>query len=261
MTKWIRYEHSGRAGFGALDGDKIAVHGGDMFSGAAATGGELSLSSVKILTPCLPGKMIGLWNNLAANAKKQNLAEPAEPLWFLKAPSSFLAHAQPIERPPSYDGRIIFEAELGIVIGKRCSNISEDEAAGYIFGYTCVNDLTAIDILNKDASFAQWARAKSFDTFGPFGPVIVTGLDPMTLTIRAVLNGSERQNYPVSDMFIPPVKLVSLLSRDVTLMPGDVIACGTSTGAGTMKEPENIIEISIEGIGTLSNKFAHARPA
>ena len=132
---------------------------------------------------------------------------------------------------------------------------SEAEAADAIFGYTCINDVTAADLINKNPTFAQWVRAKSFDTFGVFGPVVATGLDPMTLTIKTMLNGEERQNYPVSDMYFPPVTLVALISRDMTLEPGDVIACGTSVGVGVMKEPKNVVEVIIDGIGTLSNRF------
>ncbi len=260
MVKWVRFEYQGRTGFGTLQDERIAVHTGDMFGSAAASGETLNLESVRVLTPCTPGKMICLWNNFGANAKKQNLSQPAEPLWFLKSPSSYLPDGEKILGPASYDGRIIYEGELGIVIGKRCSGISESVAPDYIFGYTCVNDVTAIDILNKDSTFAQWTRSKSFDTFGVFGPVIATGLNPMELNVRTVLNGAERQNYPVSDMFFPPFKLVSLLSMDVTLLPGDIVACGTSLGAGVMKEPENKVEISIEGIGVLSNTFSQSLP-
>ena len=130
---------------------------------------------------------------------------------------------------------MVYEGELGIVIGKRCNNIGEDEAGDYIFGYTCVDDVTAADIITKDPTFAQWARAKSFDTFGVFGPVIATGLDPIPALDRTVLDGKERQNYPVSDMIFPPHRLVSYLSRDMTLLPGDVIACGTSVGVSAMR--------------------------
>jgi 2-keto-4-pentenoate hydratase/2-oxohepta-3-ene-1,7-dioic acid hydratase in catechol pathway len=140
------------------------------------------------------------------------------------------------------------------VIGKRCTGVDEAHAGEYIFGYTCVNDVTAFDLINADPSFAQWTRAKSFDTFGVFGPVIATGLDPDTLTIRAILDGDERQNYPASDMIMKPARLVSAISRDMTLMPGDVIACGTSIGAGKMK-PGSTIEVAIDGIGTLTNRF------
>jgi 2-keto-4-pentenoate hydratase/2-oxohepta-3-ene-1,7-dioic acid hydratase in catechol pathway len=260
MTHWIRFEQAGRTGFGTLAEGRIAIHDGDMFAGAKPTGDALDLTAVKVLIPCVPGKMICLWNNFAANAAKQNLPRPEEPLWFLKADNAFLAAGEAIRRPQSYSGKIVYEGELGIVIGKRCSEVSEAEAADCIFGYTCVNDVTAIELIGKDNSFAQWTRAKSFDTFGAFGPVIATGLDPMTLSVLTVLNGAERQNYPVSDMFFPPAKLVSLLSRDVTLMPGDVIACGTSVGVGTMSKADNIVAVSIEGIGTLTNSLSQVVP-
>ena len=149
---------------------------------------------------------------------------------------------------------MVYEGELGIVIGKRCTAVAEADAPGCIFGYTCINDVTAAEILNKDASFAQWTRAKSFDTFGAFGPVIATGLDPSTLAVRTILNGQERQNYPVADMIFPPARLVSLISQDMTLEPGDVIACGTSVGVGSMK-PGSSVSIVIDGIGTLSNRY------
>ena len=253
-ARWIRYEHAGTRAFGTLDGDTIARHDGDMFGAPVATGETVALGDVTVLTPTEPGKFICLWNNFAALGTKLGLAVPATPLFLLKAGSSYAATGDVIRKPASYDGRVIFEAELGIVIGKRCSGADEDEARAAIFGYTCVNDVTAFEIINEDPSFGQWTRAKSFDTFGVFGPVIATGLDPDTLTIRAVLNGEERQAYPASDMLIKPARLVSLLSRDLTLTPGDVIACGTSIGAGTMK-PGSRIEVGIEGIGTLSNRF------
>ncbi|UCH52680.1 MAG: fumarylacetoacetate hydrolase family protein, partial [Pseudomonadota bacterium] len=105
-----------------------------------------------------------------------------------------------------------------------------------------------------DPTFAQWTRAKSFDTFGAFGPVIATDIDPMTVSVKTMLSGKERQNYPVSDIVFPPTQLVSLISQDMTLMPGDVIACGTSIGVGSMK-PGSTVEIVIDGIGTLSNSY------
>lgn len=257
MTSWIRFEADGRAGFGTFDGTRIHVHAGDMFESPEATGETLALGDVRVLTPCTPTKMICLWNNFRALAQKLELSTPEEPLYLLKSPSSFLPHGGTIRRPAGYDGPVVYEGELGIVIGRRSSGISEADAARHIFGYTCINDVTAFGILNKDKSFAQWTRAKSFDTFGVFGPVVATGLDPLTLSIRTVLNGEERQNYPVSDMVFPPYRLISLLSHDMTLMPGDVIACGTSIGAGSMKQPENAIEVTIEGIGTLSNRYVN----
>ena len=261
MAKWIRFEQNGNTGFGTLDHGIITVHTGDLFAGAKPSGQTLKLVDVEILTPCQPSKMICLWNNFHQLAAKNDFTEPKEPLWFLKAPNAYWPANKPIQRPATYAGKIIYEGELGIVIGKKCFNISEAEAGDYIFGYTCVNDVTAVDLLRKDKSFEQWARAKSFDTFGVFGPVIATGLDPLKLSVRTVLNGKERQNYPVADMFFPPHRLVAAISRDVTLMPGDIIACGTSLGAGTMADAHNMVEIVIEGVGSLGNVFDQVLPS
>ncbi|GLK82117.1 fumarylacetoacetate hydrolase family protein [Ancylobacter defluvii] len=255
MAHWVRFEHSGGAGFGTLEGDSIAVHTGNMFNGAQPAGESLALSSVKLLTPTVPTKIIALWNNFHALAAKLNSPVPADPLYLLKAGSCLTTPGAEVRRPASYDGKVVYEGELGIVIGKTATNVSEEEAGAHIFGYTCVNDITAADIINKDATFAQWVRAKSFDGFGPFGPVVATDVDPATLVVRTILNGDERQRYPISDMVFSARQLVSRISHDMTLNPGDVICCGTSLGVGTMKNPTNTVEITIEGIGTLSNTF------
>ncbi len=254
MAQWIRVRDQGKVKFGILDGDALTVYHGDMFGDCAPTDERLKLDAVDLLTPTEPSKMICLWNNFAMLASKLELSTPEEPLYFIKSPSAYLAGGQTIRKPASYDGKVIFEGELGIVIGRECAEVSEAEASDYVFGYTCVNDVTAVELLNKDKSFVQWTRAKSFDTFGVFGPVVATGLEPDELVIRSVLNDSERQNYPVSDMHFRPMRLVSMLSHDMRLMPGDVIACGTNVGVGSMK-PGSTIEISIDGIGTLSNRY------
>ena len=254
MAHWLRYEHQGEVGFGKRHGDSIVIYSGDMFAACVATGATLPLDAVTILTPCVPTKMIALWNNFHALAAKLNQAIPPEPLYFLKANNAFHPHGAPLRVPPAYAGKVVYEGELGIVIGKRCTAVSVADAADFIFGYTCINDVTAVELLFKDASFAQWTRAKSFDTFGVFGPVIATDIDPMTLTIQTTLNGQERQNYPVADMIFPPTKLVSLISHDLTLEAGDVIACGTSIGVGSMKVGNEVC-VSIEGIGQLRNRY------
>jgi 2-keto-4-pentenoate hydratase/2-oxohepta-3-ene-1,7-dioic acid hydratase in catechol pathway len=254
MTHWIRYEANGRTGFGTLQGESIAVFSGDMFGSPAATGETLALSAVKVLTPTTPTKMVALWNNFRALAIKLNQAIPPEPLYLLKAPNSFLGQGETIRKPASYDGKVVYEGELGIVIGKRAKGVSAADAPAHIFGYTCINDVTAAEIITKDSTFAQWVRAKSYDTFGVFGPVVATGLDPARLTVKLTLNGQERQNYAVSDMIFPPASIVSLLSQDMTLEPGDVICCGTSIGVGSMK-PGSPVEVTIEGIGTLANRY------
>lgn len=254
MTQWIRFSHDGETGFGTLNDTTIQVHAGSMFDNPSATDRQLALESVEVLTPVQPSKMICLWNNFHTLAAKLEQAIPPEPLYFIKAPNAYLAHEQVIRKPASYDGRVVYEGELGIVIGKTCSGADVDQAAASIFGYTCINDVTALEILNRDASFAQWTRAKSFDTFGVFGPVVATGLDPQNLSVVTLLNGKERQNYPCSDMVFSPAEIVSKISQDMTLVPGDVIACGTSIGVGPMR-PGQTVEIVIEGVGTLRNRF------
>ncbi len=254
MAHWVRFEHNGETGIGTLDSETIAVCAGDMFAGAAATGQTIALGDVSLLTPCLPSKLIALWNNSRSAAEKQGLEQPEYPLLFVKPPNTYLPAGGVIRKPASYDGRVIYEAELGIVIGSACKDASPAEAADCIFGYTCVNDVTALQILAADASFPQWARAKGFDTFGVFGPAIATDTDISGATIRAELNGRERQNYPVSDLFMQPAEIVSHLSGAMTLNPGDLIACGTGPGALPMK-PGATIDVIIDGIGTLSNTY------
>ena len=254
MTLWARIEHEGRARIGTVDGDLVRLHDGTIFDPGPATGEVVAAAAARWLTPTEPTKMVALWNNFRAAAEKNSWAIPAEPLTFLKAPNSFAAHGQAIPVPKSYGGRVAYEGELGIVIGRTCSAVSVEEAANNILGYTCVNDVTAMELLQRDPSFPQWTRAKNFDGFGVFGPVVATGLDPASLTVRTLVNGRERQNYRVDDMIFPPVELVSRLSQDMTLVPGDIIACGTSLGVLPMKAGTEV-EIVIDGIGTLRNRY------
>ncbi|MFA7270579.1 MAG: fumarylacetoacetate hydrolase family protein [Sterolibacterium sp.] len=254
MALWLRFTHQGSTGFGMVDKDTIQVCSGDLFAGAKPTGERLALDAVKFLPSCQPTKMLGLWNNFSARAEVEKLQQPEHPLWFVKTNNCFMAHGEPIRRPAGYEGPVVFEGELGVVIGKACQGISETEAESHIFGYTCVNDVTARQILRCDPSFPQWSRAKSFDTFGPFGPVIATGIEPDALSVRTLVNGEEKQNYPVADMFFRPRAIVSRLSQDMTLMPGDIIACGTSLGAGPIQEGD-LVEIEIAGVGRLANRF------
>ncbi|HYZ33793.1 MAG TPA: fumarylacetoacetate hydrolase family protein [Crenalkalicoccus sp.] len=255
MAHWMRFEQDGETGFGLLRDGVVHVHQGDLFAAPQPTGRSLAVDAVRPLMPCTPSKVIALWNNFHALAAKLQVALPEEPLYLLKAGSSLTDPGATIRRPASYSGRIVFEGELGIVIGRACHDATEVEAAACIFGYTCVNDVTAADIIGRDPTFPQWARAKGFDGFGPFGPAIATGLRPEELRVRLLLDGQERQNFPIADMVFSPARLVSLLSRDMTLSPGDLICCGTSVGVGSIKGPRSRVDVLIEGIGTLSNAF------
>ena len=254
--KWMRYQHAGLDGFGALQGDHVQPYQGDLFGAHEAVGAPLPLYDLVWRTPCTPGKMLALWNNFHAAAAKNNWPPPADPLYFVKTPNSFAPHARPVLQPVGYQGRVLFEGELAIVIGRQTCRVSPQAAPAHVFGYTCANDVTAFDLLNTDPAFPQWTRAKGFDGFGVFGPVIDTDFDPTRpgAAVRTVVAGQERQNYAVADMFFSPAELVSRISHDMTLEAGDVILCGTSVGAGSLK-PGQLMEVIIDGIGTLSNVY------
>lgn len=254
MPLWARVSYEGRECFGTVATEAITLHTGSMFANPQPTGESIPCGAAKLLTPTKPSKMIGLVDNYHALVTKLDHPVPTEPLYFLKVTTSFLAGNEPIRTPQFYGGKVVFEGELGIVIGKRCRAVTQADAHSHIFGYTCVNDVTAAEILNRAPGFAQWTRAKNFDTFGVFGPVIATDVDPHLLVVRTVLNDQERQNYPVADAIFGPAALVSLISRDMTLEAGDVIACGTSVGVGSMK-PGSTVSVVIDGIGTLTNQF------
>jgi 2-keto-4-pentenoate hydratase/2-oxohepta-3-ene-1,7-dioic acid hydratase in catechol pathway len=254
VQRWLRFHHHDTVGFGTLEGEKIRVYEGDMFDDPEPTHMTMLLNEVKVLMPAVPGKVLALWNNFRALGQTLGLDTPAEPLYLVKTPNSYLNPNETI-RKPLCDGKVAFQGELGIVIGRICKDVSESEASDYIFGYTCVNDVTVVDVIQRDLSSPQWVRGKGFDTFCPFGPVIATGLNPDMLVVRTMLNGEVRQDYPVNDMIFSVHQLVSLISKDMTLNPGDIILCGTSVGVGSMK-PGSTVEVEIDGIGRLCNKFA-----
>jgi 2-keto-4-pentenoate hydratase/2-oxohepta-3-ene-1,7-dioic acid hydratase in catechol pathway len=246
---WARIRAAdGSIATGIVDGEQLrpmAALGSDTPIGAA-----IPMAGATLLPPCQPSKFIGLWNNYHASATRNGWAAPTHPLWFLKPASSVTGDGTHVALPASA-GRVVFEGELGIVIGAPCHNASPAEAEEAIFGYTCINDLTSLDILNADPAFPQWTRAKGFDGFGVIGPVIATGLDWRDLTIRTLVNGRERQAYHASDMILPPVDIVRLLSQDMTLLPGDVIAVGTSIGARPVKAGDEV-SVVIDGIGAVT---------
>ena len=257
--KWMRYQHEGLDGFGPLQGDCVQPYQCDKFGAHEAAGAPLPLASLVWRTPCAPGKMLALWNNFHAAAAKNKWTSPADPLYFVKTPNSYAPHAQPVLKPVGYQGRVLFEGELLIVIGRQTCRVSPQDAPDHVFGYTCANDVTAFDLLSADPAFPQWTRAKGFDGFGVFGPVIDTDFDPTRpgVAVHTFVAGQERQNYTVADMFFSPAELVSRISHDMKLQAGDVILCGTSVGAGSLK-PGQRVEVVIDGTGTLSNVYQPA---
>lgn len=210
--------------------------------------GEYELKSLKILPPTSPTKIIAVGLNYRDHAEEMRLPLPDEPIIFLKPPSSVIAHRENIIYP-EISRRVDFEAELAIVIKSTSKNISRNEAHRYILGYTAFNDVTARDLQKKDG---QWTRAKSFDTFSPFGPFIETEIDPSNLKIQSILNDEIKQNSSTSQMIFDVYELVSFVSKVMTLYPGDVIATGTPAGIGPMQKGDKIV-IKIEGLNELEN--------
>ena len=254
MTSWVRCKWQGRVRLGILDGDDVRIHDGELFDGPVASGETAALDEVELLAPCRPNSILALWNNFHERAEAEGQTIPSTPLYFMKPATSVIGPGETIYRPRGHRGRVIFEAELGIVIGRLCRDIDAAEADDHIFGYTCVNDVTAIEFLFEDKAFQQWTRSKGFDTFTPLGPVIDTDIDPAELRVLAIQDGETRQDYPVSDMIYSPQQIVAMISGYQTLVPGDLICCGTSVGARTMK-PGCEIVVSIPGIGELANPF------
>jgi 2-keto-4-pentenoate hydratase/2-oxohepta-3-ene-1,7-dioic acid hydratase in catechol pathway len=248
--KFCRFNHDGSVGFGYVVGDKIHVCQGDMMRAPHATGAVLGLADVQLLPPVLPGKIIGIGRNYAEHARELGNEPPlTEPLIFLKAPSSILPPYGTIIRP-EVSQRVDHEGELGVVIGRTARNLAEnDDPLACVFGYCCVNDVTARDLQKKDV---QFTRAKGFDTFCPFGPWIETELDPSGLTVETRVNGQLRQKGNTRDMIFGVADLVRYVAGIMTLFPGDLIATGTPAGVGPLLSGDTV-EIEVEGIGVLVN--------
>ncbi len=257
----IVHFHEGKStSWGVLEGDVIAVYAGNPYAeGEEARaafkplGHVLPLKGARLLSPCPATKLVCLGLNYRPHATELNQKLPDLPLLFLKPPSSIIGPEDTIILPPGSE-RIDYEGELGIVIGKRCKNVSEEDFADYVLGYTCFNDVT--DRIAQ-ANDVQWTRAKSYDTFAPVGPCVETEVNPSDLKIETRVNGEVKQSGRTSELIFWVGHLVSYVSRVMTLMPGDVIATGTPEGVGPLKDGD-VVEICIESIGTLKNYVASA---
>jgi 2-keto-4-pentenoate hydratase/2-oxohepta-3-ene-1,7-dioic acid hydratase in catechol pathway len=198
--------------------------------------------------PLRPSKIIGIGRNYIAHARELGNEVPEVPILFFKPPTSLIGPGEPIVLP-GVSQRVEFEAEIGVVIGRRIRNADVDLAERAIGGYVCVNDVTCRDLQKVDG---QWGRAKGFDTFCPAGPRIASGLDWRTLELVCRVNGIERQRAKATDMHFPVPELISFLSGIMTLEPGDLIATGTPAGTGPLHHGDTV-EVEIPGVGTLSN--------
>ncbi len=212
---------------------------------------NLWLRAVRLLAPVEPTKIVCIGRNYLEHAKELNHPIPTEPLFFLKPPSSLIGPEDEIRRPVALSQRVDYEGELGVVIGRRCYRLREgDDVRPYILGYTCVNDVTARDLQNKDG---QWTRAKGFDTFCPVGPVVAGNLDPWKgVRVQTRVNGELRQNGTTTDFLFPLDLLIRFISQVMTLEPGDLVATGTPMGVGPLQAGDRV-EVTVEGVGALAN--------
>jgi 2-keto-4-pentenoate hydratase/2-oxohepta-3-ene-1,7-dioic acid hydratase in catechol pathway len=210
----------------------------------------IALEEAALLPPVRPSKIVCIGRNYREHAAELDHEVPKEPLLFLKPSSALLAPGGVVRRPKISE-RVDFEGELCVVVGKTCYQPTADEdVRHYILGYTCLNDVTARDLQNKDG---QWARAKGFDTFCPVGPVVVDGLDPWTgLGVETRVNGAVRQSGNTRDFIFPLDVIIRQIARAMTLFPGDLIATGTPAGVGPVVAGD-VMEVTVEGVGTLRN--------
>jgi 2-keto-4-pentenoate hydratase/2-oxohepta-3-ene-1,7-dioic acid hydratase in catechol pathway len=221
---------------------------GDFFDKYEILENQYSLLEIKYLPPCMPSKIIALGLNYFDHAEEFKLKIPEEPLIFLKPSTAVIGHKENIIYPKMTE-RLDYEAELGVIIKNKVKNIKPKEVYENILGYTCFNDVTARDLQKKDG---QWTRAKSFDTFAPLGPYLVTDLEPNNLEIKLRQNGKVKQHSSTSKMIFKIEETVSFISQIMTLNPGDVIVTGTPSGVGELQVGD-VVEVEIEGIGTLTN--------
>jgi len=271
---------------GVLDGDKVVdlaaaglpvdatgdltciVRGGDAMLAqvraalAAGSRREYALNTVKLCAPLLhPSKIVAVGLNYIDHCKEANLPVPSEPVLFAKWPNSVTGPYDDLTWPEGVTKEVDYEVELGVVIGKRCCNVSEKDALDYVCGYTVVNDVSARDL--QFANAKQWDRSKSLDTFCPWGPWIVTRdeiKDPHNLTVRTVLNGKEMQISNTRNLVFNINKIIAYASQGTTLMPGDLIPTGTPFGVGFSRTPPvflkhgDVCECEVEGVGSIINK-------
>ena len=235
---WAKEEHG-----------RLRLLEGDPIVGLAETQGLVDLEGATLLCPAAPSKIVAVGLNYRDHAAEQGKPVPTEPLLFLKPPSAVIGPGEAI-RLPAWAGRVDHEAELGLVIGRRCKDVEAPEAASAaILGAVCVNDVTARELQRKDV---QYTRAKGFDTFCPIGPALAVGLELGRLRVECRVNGELRQSSTTAELIFDPVALVRFVSRVMTLLPGDIITTGTPAGVAPLS-PGDRVEVEIEGIGVLQN--------
>ncbi|HKB26000.1 MAG TPA: fumarylacetoacetate hydrolase family protein [Methylomirabilota bacterium] len=244
----VRFKAGGKTRYGALEGGAVVEYTGTPFALFRRGRRRYPLTQTVLLAPVVPSKIVAVGLNYRDHAKEMHLPLPDEPRIFLKPTTAIVGPDDPIVYPPQ-SRRVDHEAELAVVMKRRCRNVPAERAREYVLGYTCLNDVTARDLQQRDG---MPSRAKAFDTFCPIGPCIATDIDPNAVTIEAWVNGGLRQSSSTKELIFPVEEIVARVSEVMTLLPGDVIATGTPPGVGPL-EPGDRVEVRIEGIGSLRN--------
>lgn len=248
MAKFVRFESGKGPSYGVLEGDKIFPVTGSIFGDWEKVDFAYNKNEVKLLAPCEPTKVVCVGTNYREVIEKKGAEVPAEPVIFLKPSTSVIGPEDAIVIPPGVK-ELNFEVELVVVIKDKIRCVTPEEAKDHILGYTCGNDITAKDFMEKGK---PWTKAKGYDTFMPVGPCIATDVDGDSLPIKMYHNGKLVQYSNTSDMVFGVAELVSFVSHIMTLNPGDMISTGTPPGKGALK-PGDVVEAEIEGIGRLRN--------
>jgi len=252
-TRFARVKTSGGARYAELRGDEALLLDGAPWADAKRTGETVLLDAAALLPPSDASKVVAVGQNYKKHAAEMGKPVPTEPLLFMKPSTALNGHLSPILLPPE-SAEVHHEAELAVIIGKRLTRASEDEARSAVFAVTCFNDVTARDIQRRET---QHTRAKSYDTFACLGPWMVAGLDPSALRVQCRVNGETRQDGNTSDMIFPVPMLVAFISKVMTLLPGDVVTTGTPSGVGALRDGD-VVEVELEGVGVLKNPVKRA---
>ena len=248
VSRVFRIEHRDGPRYALETGDGRRLIEGDVFAGPPYKTGENVTDGMRILAPVAPSKIVAIGLNYKDHAAEMNKPLPAEPLMFLKPSTAVIGPGDTIRIPPNV-GEVHYEAELGVVIGRRASRVSAGEAMAHVLGLTCLIDVTARELQRKDV---QYTRAKGFDTFAPVGPCIAIGLDPSALDVEGWLNAERKQASNTRQLIFTVPQIVAFVSNVMTLLPGDVIATGTPSGVGPLKSGDTFT-VKISGIGELRN--------
>jgi 2-keto-4-pentenoate hydratase/2-oxohepta-3-ene-1,7-dioic acid hydratase in catechol pathway len=245
----VRYSREGQVGFGILEGETIAALSPHPFAAFEYTGERFPTGEVRLLAPVLPTKVVAVGRNYAEHAREMGGEVPDDPVIFLKPSTAVIGPGDPIVHP-GWVGRVDYEGELAVIVGKLARRLDEADAIQAVLGFSCANDVTARDLQRADG---QWARAKGFDSFCPLGPWIETDLDSSDLALRTMVNGEPRQQARTSQLERGVASLMAFVSRVMTLLPGDVLLTGTPAGVGPLEVGDRV-EVEIDGIGVLANQ-------